>query len=127
MLYHTLYPVHHKLGIATALRLDLIPEARDAIPILKDWIRDLLNRIRPRSDRRHFLTDVTELVTLAFAFDRAGAQFYVPRTPFMFDTTLRPFELMRGKENDRYIVYDLIEALDGSNDTATSACILFLQ
>lgn len=126
-LYHTLYPVHHQLGTPSPRTFQSIPEARQAIPVIKDWIRELLSGISPRLDQRHFLTDVAELVALAYAFDRTGAEFYIPRAEFMTDARKRPVDLMRGRQNERYIVHDLVEAMDGTTTSSISAGVLFLK
>lgn len=127
-LYHTLYPPHPKLGVATSLNFASIPEADRAIQVIKDWIRDLLYNLSPWThDKRHFLSDAAELTALAYAFDRSGAKDYVPRAEFMVDPRRRLREHMRGKENERYILQDLLAALDGSHPSSVAAGVLFLR
>ncbi|GJE94213.1 hypothetical protein PsYK624_103810 [Phanerochaete sordida] len=127
-LYHTMYPSHPKLGVATSLKLGSIPEAEKAIQVIKDWIRDLLYNLSPwLCERRLFLTDVAELMALAFAFDRTAARDYIPRAPFFADRRRWPRDLMRGKDNDRYIVHDLFVALSASDASSVAAGALFLQ
>lgn len=127
-LYHTLYPPHPKLGVATSLNLASIPEAVKAIQIAKDWIRHLLYIISPWTyERKHFLTDTTELIALAFAFDRHGAQEYIPRAGFFSDPRQWPADLMRGRNKDRYILHDLYDSFKASESVSVAAGVVFLQ
>lgn len=129
-LYHTLFPIHHELGASSLLDLASIPESERAIQVTKDWIRDSIYNISPwkMEQREHFLSDIAELLTLAYTFDRTEAQQYVPRAKCIADNREWPPELMRGKKNfSRYIVHDLMHAADGSSDVAISAGVLFLH
>lgn len=127
MLYHTLYPAHYKLGAAPLLEFDTIPESDKAIQVIKDWVRDSIYHLSPWSDQEYFLTNVAELIALAYAFDRAEAQQYIPRARCIADRKQRLRELIRGADQERYIVHDLIEVIDGSSETAISAGVLFVQ
>lgn len=125
-LYHTLYPTHYKLGTAAVLDLSAIPETEKACQVIKEWVRDSIYNLSPREE--HFLTDIAELTTLAYEFNRTEAQLYIPTASCIADSRHRPHTLMRGiAGGGRYIVSDLIEAIDGTSDAAVSAGILFIQ
>ena len=122
-----LFPAHYKLGAAPLLDLVSILEGDKAIQVIKEWVRDSIYNLLPQSEPHHFLTDIAELTALAYAFDRAEAQQYISRARCIGDSRHQLRIHMRGKEKDRYVVYDLIGLIDGSSENALSAGVLFLE
>ncbi|THH29325.1 hypothetical protein EUX98_g4866 [Antrodiella citrinella] len=121
-LYHALYPPHRRMGSIGILDLTLIPESDRAIPIVNEWVRDVLNTVHDGVPPPSYLTTISEASHLAFAFDSSAAREYLPRTPFV---NMPPSHALLLRENQYHVVHDLLQALDGSSPVSISAGILF--
>ncbi|KAI0079047.1 hypothetical protein K474DRAFT_723989 [Panus rudis PR-1116 ss-1] len=122
-LHQALFPPHNMFGSIINLDTSRIPEYQKAVQIVKDWIKDILFNLRPNHER--FLTALIEAATLAYAFDRAAAPEYISRVPCVGDVSKRPAELLR--VDGRYVVHDLLDALDGTTISSISAGFLALR
>ncbi|KAH8101589.1 hypothetical protein BXZ70DRAFT_104267, partial [Cristinia sonorae] len=124
-LYQALYPSSHKFGSISLFDAKKIPESEKAIPVVKDWLRNLFYSFVPQvnSHGDPFLTQMGQMVHLAYFFDKLSTQDYMPRTQCA--TASPPPWLLR--VGDRNIVWDLLNSLDGKSADVISTSVLFIQ
>jgi hypothetical protein len=124
-LYEALHPAFFKHGSAANLVLDRVPEAVRVLPIVKEWIWEVLSTVEPYRQSRVYLTTVMRAVTLGFAFDaNATVQCLSQAHCYM---SYRPPYLLRHGIPPIYIVYDLVHSLQGSDPTRLNAGVLFIE
>ncbi|TCD62368.1 hypothetical protein EIP91_006977 [Steccherinum ochraceum] len=127
VLYHALYPPSSRLGSLMLLDRSKIPEGGRAVPIIRDWLRNLFYSFDPRArnQSRMFVSHMTDLVQLAFYFDREDAQAYISRIPCVANAP--PPWLLRNQDKSSYVINDLIELVKSDSEHAISTGVLFLK
>ncbi|KAJ7171712.1 hypothetical protein C8R43DRAFT_1231226 [Mycena crocata] len=120
-LYSALYPSFYRLGSASCLDLNSIPEAVAGFQVVKEWIRTWVYEFRFMPQAR-FLGNLCQVAKFAFQFDRKDAMTYLTKSPFMLMT---PSVYLR--TGARYVVSEFISSLEGKEETCISAGVLFVR
>jgi hypothetical protein len=117
-LYETLLPPVPELGSIANLRLSCIPETRNGLQIVKDWIRETLYKLYPGPAL--FLSNFTKVFWLAVTFDGDGVRSYIQRVPGM----LRALPGYLYRDDRASIIHDLVSCYDGPDGPAHMANFL---
>ncbi|KAF9033219.1 hypothetical protein BDZ89DRAFT_983953 [Hymenopellis radicata] len=111
-LYNALYPPHHSLGSISDLDVSKIPEAEKGFNVVRHWVQSLAftQQIRPHTT---FLTDVMQVASLAYAFDRHRVEStkYLQQAPY-WSTEPMP---RRYYKFGNFIVPELLLSISGSS------------
>ncbi|KAJ7630373.1 hypothetical protein FB45DRAFT_915319 [Roridomyces roridus] len=120
-LYSALYPSFYRLGSASSLDLSSIPEADEAFPVVKEWIRSWCYQFSFLPEIK-FLSNLSQVARLGFELDPKSAMSYMMQSPVM---RLKPTIYKR--RGDNYIVGELLQSLELREQASISAGVLFVQ
>ncbi|KAH7911824.1 hypothetical protein BJ138DRAFT_1005801 [Hygrophoropsis aurantiaca] len=119
-LYEAFSPPFYVQGSMADYDSALIPESRDGIRIMKNWLRDLfLHSLDPLQNI--FLTNFLRGANLSFMFDRSEVLKYIGQakrssSPLLFR-----------KPNKIYIMDDIVSALQGNLQNSILSGVLFIR
>jgi hypothetical protein len=122
-LYEALNPPFFLQGSLADLDMSLMPFRLDGMRAVKTWIRESFYSLDPFYNSSQFLTALTRITSLSFAFDRNDAPSYISQAKCIVRS--RPVELLR-KGDNRYMVNDLLSSYHGASYSSISSGILYL-
>ncbi|CAL1697343.1 unnamed protein product [Somion occarium] len=122
LLFQALYPPHYILGSLANLDKLRIPEFERGIQVVNNWIQDLFFTLSAQENPQRFLTTVIQAASIAFVFQKPSAQEFLKRAPCV----VNPPESLK-RDHERFVLHDLLEALDGSQVWSISAGTLGLR
>ena len=125
-LYEAFNPQSHAQGSTANLDLSMIPGAREAIGVMKHWVRDALYTLTANYDRSSYLTSVLKLTSLIFAFDEASALRCIKQARFNTDLARVP-QFVYPDLDGRYMLEDIVRLFDGTQQTSISSGLMFLR
>ncbi|KAG1799293.1 uncharacterized protein HD556DRAFT_1287696 [Suillus plorans] len=121
-LYEAINPPFFVQGSPADLDINLMPLRLEGMKVVKLWIRESFYSLDPFHTQAGFLTALMGITSLSFAFDRNDAHVYISRSKCAISG---PLELFR-KEDNRYMVRDLLNSYQGAIYSSISSGILYL-
>jgi hypothetical protein len=91
---------------------------------VKDWLKELVFTIDPRTQRSRFLPFFLQANILISLLDEQSSLEYVRRALCM--TIVRPSEFIRSRYND-YVLDDALESIIGRSDVSLARGLLFAK
>jgi len=122
-LYEALNPPFFIQGSLADLDMSLMPFRLDGMKVVKAWIRESFYSLDPNDMQPEFSTALMRITSLSFAFDRNDAPNYISQARCIVHS--RPVEFHR-KEDERYVVEDLLSSYHAASRSCISSGILFI-
>ena len=121
-LYEAFNPQIHIQGSIANFDLSSISGACEGMDVMKCWVREAIRDLRPSFP--DVLTTTLKLSRLLFTFDRSSALSCINKAHL---THLRIPRLTYLDSDGRYIVQDIVDLFDGSQQTCISSGSKFLM